>query len=644
MTEKTLEQNTIISDSITDESPLKMTFNLNTIDHLGVKLYNSFPPVIAELISNAYDADAENVQIEIDYQTKEVTVSDDGHGMTVEELNDNFLVIGKNRRLSGNCGYSRSGNRKVTGKKGLGKLAVFGVADRITICSISDYKKNSFSMDYNNIKNKSKNQIQETFYEPDIIEYNKHTSNQSGTVVKLTNIKNKNITSIDDLTESLSSRFQFFDDNFKVSIKNKNSDEIRTVTNEDFYSRVDIEFMWEFPNDFANLKNDGFNWLIEKGVTGKIITKETPFPQAQVGVIIYSRKKLVQERTFFNDRSNDLFNNYVNGFFNVDFIDENDTEDLVATDRKSLLWSSNDEIIKLRETLDNVIKYIGKEWREKRLNKKNNSVNELLPPTFYDGLNPIDKSILKQTQKQLLEKLPGEADLKNITSILKSIKHQFQFESFREYVVQLNDEEVTVENMERISSDWELIETHELAKIALGRTETILRFEDFIKNNALETQIIQPFLEKFPWILEPRMTHFDTEVSFKKILKEEFPDDELEGPNRRIDFLCSSVDGTIIIIELKRPNIKISLKEIRQARSYERFIRQKRQNVSQIKTFLISDRFDMDDETKDFYDSLKSDGKLIIKSYTELIDQAKLYHKQFIDAQDKIEQNKEETV
>ena len=55
----------------------KMRYDKNTIDHLGIKLYSTFPPVIAELISNAYDADAENVKVTIDYDRKFVTVEDD---------------------------------------------------------------------------------------------------------------------------------------------------------------------------------------------------------------------------------------------------------------------------------------------------------------------------------------------------------------------------------------------------------------------------------------------------------------------------------------------------------------------------------------------------------------------------------------
>ena len=42
---------------------LEMSFDPNTIEHLGVRMYSTLPPVLTELIANAYDADAETVKI-----------------------------------------------------------------------------------------------------------------------------------------------------------------------------------------------------------------------------------------------------------------------------------------------------------------------------------------------------------------------------------------------------------------------------------------------------------------------------------------------------------------------------------------------------------------------------------------------------
>ena len=107
--------------------------------------------------------------------------------------------------------------------------------------------------------------------------------------------------------------------------------------------------------------------------------------------------------------------------------------------------------------------------------------------------------------------------------------------------------------------DWEFIEAKEMAKIAEGRINAINNFESMILENQSETKFIQPFLEKFPWILDPKINEFRREVTFAKILKETLPDENLEEQNRRIDFLCITTNNDIYILEL---NYKMLLSQI----------------------------------------------------------------------------------
>ena len=44
---------------------MKLGFDLAIIEQLGEKLYTLLPPILAEYISNSYDADANNVIITI---------------------------------------------------------------------------------------------------------------------------------------------------------------------------------------------------------------------------------------------------------------------------------------------------------------------------------------------------------------------------------------------------------------------------------------------------------------------------------------------------------------------------------------------------------------------------------------------------
>ena len=60
----------------------KMNIDPRILELLGPNLYTNIYYVLAELIANAYDADAKNVYI-IDNSTN-ITIEDDGHGMSYD--------------------------------------------------------------------------------------------------------------------------------------------------------------------------------------------------------------------------------------------------------------------------------------------------------------------------------------------------------------------------------------------------------------------------------------------------------------------------------------------------------------------------------------------------------------------------------
>ena len=86
-----------------------------TIDKLGIQMYDRVSAVLAELIANAYDADAENVKVTLPVgrflarkegahvidEGFEIIIEDDGSGMTAQQVNDYYLNVGYNRRSRG---------------------------------------------------------------------------------------------------------------------------------------------------------------------------------------------------------------------------------------------------------------------------------------------------------------------------------------------------------------------------------------------------------------------------------------------------------------------------------------------------------------------------------------------------------------
>ena len=87
------------------------------IDHLGIKMYQKPVDVFAEFIANAWDADAERVDIVID--NEEVAISDSGNGMSFVECQQCYLTVGRNRRKATNQEVSEFKHRPVLGRKGI---------------------------------------------------------------------------------------------------------------------------------------------------------------------------------------------------------------------------------------------------------------------------------------------------------------------------------------------------------------------------------------------------------------------------------------------------------------------------------------------------------------------------------------------
>jgi DNA mismatch repair ATPase MutL len=64
--------------------------------------YTSFPQALKEFVSNAFDADATRVDIQVDEEVNGITIRDNGEGMTLADFGDAFASIarsGKPRRI-----------------------------------------------------------------------------------------------------------------------------------------------------------------------------------------------------------------------------------------------------------------------------------------------------------------------------------------------------------------------------------------------------------------------------------------------------------------------------------------------------------------------------------------------------------------
>ena len=121
-----------------EDRTLSLSFHGRVIDHLGLEMYQSPVAAVAELVSNAWDADAESVAIDLPTKLAagaELVIRDDGIGMSFFECQRRFLNVGYNRRGEDPARTS-PGGRPLLGRKGIGKFAGFGIAQTVEVESI----------------------------------------------------------------------------------------------------------------------------------------------------------------------------------------------------------------------------------------------------------------------------------------------------------------------------------------------------------------------------------------------------------------------------------------------------------------------------------------------------------------------------
>lgn len=114
---------------------LSFKTNARHIGQLGRELVTDFVTALVELIKNSYDADAGSAQISITNAKKvsgNITITDCGDGMTIDDFESKWMVIGTSNKLSDP--FTPNG-RKKAGKKGIGRFSVERLAERVTIYS-----------------------------------------------------------------------------------------------------------------------------------------------------------------------------------------------------------------------------------------------------------------------------------------------------------------------------------------------------------------------------------------------------------------------------------------------------------------------------------------------------------------------------
>lgn len=289
------------------EKRLKMSFQPTVIEHLGVKMYSHTVPAIAELVANAYDAGATVAEVMLyDRPKHKIVIRDNGIGMSFDEINDFYLRIGRNRRKENQVSCP---NRKPTGKKGLGKLALFGLGNKIEISTVRDGKQVTFILDYDEILQSNKGD-----YEPWFEEKNVDSSVPVGTVITLTELTKKQGYPLDNYADHLARLFDFPDPNFIIKIS-LNGGEPKVIDSMMKYKSVIPQFEWNYEE---LIQTDALSEKAEKYdssglIKGKFITTEKPLKNNMKGITLFANGRMVNAPEFFRSSESSHFYSYLTG-------------------------------------------------------------------------------------------------------------------------------------------------------------------------------------------------------------------------------------------------------------------------------------------------------------------------------------------
>lgn len=377
-----------------EKPPLQLKFEPQTIEHLGSRMYSHLPNAIAELVANAYDANANEVTITIN-GLDGVTVHDDGHGMSREDLQNRYLRIGRNRRKEEDSNRTEGGLRPLSGKKGLGKLALFGIGRQVTLRT-----KRENAMNWNVVEISYDDMLEAsgTYTPTERTETGEPAAH--GTSVTLTRLKRKTEIAPKKLAISLARLFDYQDDDFRIVIVS--GDKEFKVTPDLRLQSVDSEFSWKIPEDLKI----STEFLREKRVSGHIVTSKKPLPPGLRGVVLYSNGRMVNEAEFFDNSDSSYAFAYMTGIVNADFLDEL-TPDVIATDRRAIDWET-DETSQLRDILSEAVFEISRGWRNLRQKKAEETADKSLDTPVQKWISTIESKPERQAVERLSELLNGD--------------------------------------------------------------------------------------------------------------------------------------------------------------------------------------------------------------------------------------------
>lgn len=627
-----------------DPSELVLTFAGNVVKHLGVQMYAGRPvPAIAELISNAWDADAKEVKVRVPLGTpwdptdekQTIEVWDDGNGMTWDMVRDAYLDVGRDRREAEKTDRS-PGGRLLQGRKGIGKLAGFGISDVVEVQTVYKDKDKElgervliwFSLSLDELKKAERRPAPVNLrYAGPVSSAPPEGRREQGTTVTLRRLHEKDAMNEERFHWSMARRFLLIGPKFHLTINRK---ELKPEK---------IKLQWRWPKNGWTIDN------VEGCGPVKYWIGFTPDPRKQAegelsGILVYTRGKISQESTFFEISGGVTGQHglrYMVGMVRAEWLDEGvEQPDMIATHRGAIAWESpkGQSFQKWGQAL--VKKYLV-EWARLRAELRKKAVTKLAPE-FRRRIEQLAEPY-QDVAYRFVEKFQNvEMEVTEFEELLSWFLDALENATLRRIIERLRQTDTAdLESLDQLFAKMEIRTAVALLQIIEGNLAAIETLEKLHFKDAKERGVISKHLEKNPWLIHPSWVLNKAEGRVSKWIRNQFGLDKkgAKGDADRVDFFCLGVGGVLHIVEIKRGRHIAVLKDFEQANKYRRYVEKRFKELKDpesvkygiIQSHLIAAELDPDAE--DISTAFRDKGWVIFTTWDDLVERAKLSHHQF---------------
>lgn len=648
------------------ENEYQMTISRTTIDKLGIKLYDSPSAVVSELIANSYDADAESVEITIPLDkwlaTKqdgilvdrgyEIIIKDTGHGMTPSVINDFYLKIGTDARKDARRGpYSLEKKRPRMGRKGIGKLAPFGICKKIEVITAGGPQNNKnfeiahFILDYNRI-----NQESDERYFPTPGSLNHTFTNKRSTTIRLFDFHSRRTPDAETFLRQISRRFGLEQTDFRITVTDFSTGKKHLI--KDLVVDIDEETKISL-NHRPVILDD----CTEMPVRGWVAYAKEPYSNPDMaGIRMYARGKFIGNAGIFDLSAGFTgeysIRSYIVGVVHVDWIDSDDHEDLIRSDRQDIIWSSE---------LGEALKKWGQELVKDLGRTAYPAKKRKVAASFLEKSHLLEAAQERFGEKTIVDTAVeigrvlgrglNEENLKDLEYINGIKELALSIAPHKTIVDALKKAEECIaerplEAIAKLFNSANIAEAASLGMIVQERLHNIAKL-DKIPTTAVEEEL-QALLESAPWMIDPRWTMLQANQSFnnfrkhfEKWYKEKFNIElcttSIESTNKRPDFIMLHVGTNIEIVEIKKKGHLLENSEFERIQLYHSRIQQYLDENPTIKLqfpkvhlTLICDGLNLKGVYPDAFRYMEKENNLVKKRWDEILMETETVNNDFL--------------